>query len=58
MSQVKAAAERLIGAAGGQVGLLLLPADEPGGLAEYVLVRRGDLELLLATWGEKRADGG
>ena len=54
MSAVKEAAERLIGHASGKSGLLVLPIEN-NELAEYVLVRRADLELLLATWGEKRA---
>ena len=54
MSAIKEAAERLIGHANGKSGLLVLPIEN-NELAEYVLVRRGDLELLLATWGEKKA---
>ncbi len=52
--RVKEACERLIGQAAGQSGMLVLPIEN-NELAEYVLVRRGDLELLLATWQEKRA---
>ena len=51
---VKEAVARLMGHAAGQSGLLILPIEN-NELAEYVLVRRGDLELLLATWGEKKA---
>lgn len=53
--QVREACERLMDAAQGKAGLLLLPVHEADGFAEYVIVRRNDLELLLATWGEKRA---
>ncbi len=54
MSTVAEAAERLMGHAAGQSGLLVLPIEN-NELAEYVLVRRGDLELLLATWSNKKA---
>lgn len=53
MSQVRAACERLLDSAQGKMGLLVLNFED--GLQECVLVRREDLELLLATWGEKRA---
>ena len=51
---VKEAVERLISHAAGHNGLLVLPIEN-NELAEYVLVRRGDLELLLATWNDKKA---
>ena len=53
VSTVQFACERLLDAAAGKGGLLVLNLED--GLAEVVLVRREDLELLLATWGEKRA---
>ena len=53
MSAVHFACERLLDAAQGKGGLLVLNLED--GLVEVVLVRREDLELLLATWGEKRA---
>jgi len=54
MNAVRMACERLMDAAQGKSGLLLLDLED--GTAECVLVRREDVELLLATWGEKRAD--
>lgn len=53
MSEIKSACERLMAQSNGETGMLLLPV--PDGFAEHVLVRRMDLEMLLATWGEKRA---
>jgi hypothetical protein len=53
VNAVKAACERLMEHAAGRSGLLVLPCEDGVGLAEMVLVRRADLELLLATWGEK-----
>ena len=38
--------------ANGETGVLLLPVED--GFAQCVLVRRTDLEMLLATWGEKK----
>jgi hypothetical protein len=52
VSAVKVACERLMAQANGETGLLLLAVED--GFAEFVLVRRADLELLLATWHEKR----
>ena len=54
VSRIHYACERLMDAAQGKGGLLVLSLED--GLTEVVLVRREDLELLLATWGEKRAD--
>lgn len=54
MSLVGAACERLMDAAQGKHGLLVLHTEPVGELAEHVLIRREDLELLLATWGEKK----
>jgi hypothetical protein len=56
VSAVKAACERLMEHAAGRSGLLVLPCEDGVGLAEMVLVRRADLELLLATWGEKHSN--
>lgn len=53
MSLVKPAVERLMDQARGAAGFVLIPTED--GFAEAVLVRRDDLQLLLATWGEKRA---
>lgn len=54
MNPVKDACDRLIDAVSREQGVI--PVDVTGvGLTEYVLVRRGDVELLLATWNEKRA---
>ncbi len=53
MNEVRAACERLMDQAQGRSGLLVLPVGDVGEFAECVLVRRGDLELLLAVWGEK-----
>ena len=50
---VKEAVERLLEQAAGRGGLLVLPTEQVGELAECVLVRRADLELLLATWEVK-----
>ena len=50
---VKEAVERLLEQAAGRGGLLVLPTEQVGEFAECVLVRRGDLELLLATWEVK-----
>ena len=54
VSGVRDACERLMDQAQGRAGLLVLNLED--GLHEHVLVRREDLELLLATWGEKRAE--
>jgi hypothetical protein len=54
MSKVHYACERLMDSAQGKLGLLVLNLED--GLTEVVLVRRDDLELLLATWSEKRVD--
>lgn len=51
MSKVYYACERLMNAAQGRAGLLVLNFED--GMYECVLVRREDLELLLATWREK-----
>ena len=53
MTNVRMSCERLMDAAQGRSGLLVLHLED--GLTEVVLVRREDLEALLATWGEKRA---
>jgi hypothetical protein len=53
VNEVKHAVERITAQANGELGMFLLPVED--GFAEYVLVRRGDLELLLGTWSEKRA---
>jgi hypothetical protein len=54
MGNIRSACERLMDAANGHSGLLVLNLED--GLTECVLVRREDLELLLATWSEKRSD--
>ena len=53
MSLVKASVERMLDQARGTSGFLLVPTED--GFAECVLVRRDDLQLVLATWGEKKA---
>ena len=58
VSTVKEAVERLMGHAAGKSGLLVLPSEDVGELAECVLVRRSDLELLLATWEVKHNEAG
>lgn len=52
--QVRAAVERLMHQSAGTGGLLVQPTEQAGEFAEMVLVRRADLELLLATWGERK----
>ena len=47
-SRVRESCERLMDAAQARNGALVVQGKE------YVLVLREDLELLLATWGEKR----
>lgn len=51
MTQARAAAERLINQMNGACGVLVVGEGEQ--MQECVLVRRADLELLMATWGEK-----
>ena len=51
MTRVQAACERLMDAAQGKMGLLVLNLED--GMHEVVLARREDIELLLATWSEK-----
>ena len=53
-STVRCAVERLLDAAQGKMGLLVINLED--GLAEHVLVRREDLEMLLATWSQKHAE--
>ena len=48
MSRVRESCERLMDAAQARFGALVIEGSE------YVLVRREDVELLLATWEEKR----
>lgn len=48
------ACERLMDSAQGRHGLLVVNFED--GIHECVLVRREDLELLLATWSQKHAD--
>ena len=50
MTRVRESCERLIDAAQARFGALVI------GEHEFVLVRREDVELLLATWEEKRND--
>lgn len=62
MSKVSEAAERVMQQARGASGFILLQGVEgvegDAGkmeLIEHVMVRRSDIELLLATWREKKA---
>ena len=51
MTRMREACERLMSAAQARYGALVVQGEE------WVLVRREDLELLLATWSEKRDEG-
>ena len=48
MTRIRESCERLMDAAQARYGALIVQGEE------CVLVLREDLELLLATWGEKR----
>ena len=48
MNTVREACERLMDAAQAKFGAIVMSDGE-----EHVIVRRADIELLLATWGEK-----
>lgn len=52
MSRVPEACERLLNAAQARYGAIVID-----GQGECVIVRREDLELLLATWAEKHDQG-
>jgi hypothetical protein len=50
VAMIKEAVERLMDQARGANGFIMLNKYSE----EYVLVRRNDIQLLLATWGEKK----
>jgi len=56
MSKIADAIHRLMDQARGLSGFILLESlDENEGMSEHVLVRRSDLQVLLATWWEEEA---